>query len=614
MLDLYLSELRRFRTGAAIYAVATLLVLTLLSQLTELAAAPRELHQLFYLLVMLSGLGFAAYQFVTYRQPSRWIWLQHRPMHRARILAAIGLASATLILLALALPMFLVLASQDHFTLRVVDQRHYAGVAFLVLSALSAWLAGAYMVLHRSRWAFVILLLPLLLTMHMAAWTTILALSVLCNVLLVFLVYTVFRPNRSTGADATATVASAVPLAASFFLALLWGGSTVFQVGQMLFGVHPLNGDHVPRGGFVEAARMEDREVMLAGLATSTDPRAPAWRAALNETNNANVGPDVRQFAVRGGMSTQGNLGFQEGAVRWTFSDDRMQFKGLQARTRQPQGWFGPAGAGDTQAFDSQPEPVRDNRRQGYMVTVQNLYASAGNAKLQRVLHVDGGEQLTGGVAVFDGQSAYLTSRRLILRPTGSASAQRDISLPLPLPFADLARAQVAQVDGGTLVSFVYGRRMVDGFGNGMQATWFVDAAGQVREVARRGLTHDFPVLFEHKAWWLSPALDALVSLPSLLVDNGTVGRHDVNPMDTLLRPRPTAAWVAMLCAALAAGIGAWVWTRSARVSPRARAVWCVASVLAGPPALLALMVLHPRELRDVQAAAARPQLTTAHA
>jgi hypothetical protein len=206
MLDLFLAELRRFRTAGVIYFVASLL-LTLLNQ------------------------------FGTYRQPSRWIWLQHRPLHRGRILAGIALASSALIALAMALPPLIVLACQQQFTLRLVDARHYGGVAFLALSTLSAWLAGAYIMLHRSRWAFVVLALPILFSMHLASYGTVVALALSCNAVLAFLVYTVFRPNRYTGDDALATIASAVPLQLSFYVALVWGGSMLFQVGQMLAGL-----------------------------------------------------------------------------------------------------------------------------------------------------------------------------------------------------------------------------------------------------------------------------------------------------------------------------------------------------------------------------------------
>jgi hypothetical protein len=598
MLELYLSELRRFRNSAAIYGVATLLILTLLGQLVDIATAPRELHQVMLVLYMLSGLGFAAYQFGTYRQPSRWIWLQHRPLHRAHILAAIALASMTLIALAMALPLFVVLLSQDAFTHRVIDQRHYAGAAYLALFALSAWLAGAYIVLHRSRWAFVILVLPILLTMHLASSGTVLALSVGCNALLLTLVYTVFRPDRYTAHDSAATIATALPLQASFYLALLWTGSTLFQVGQMLAGVHPLSSDHVPRGGYTEAVRFDPREAMLAGLAGATDPRAAGWKTALNQKNTASVGPDLRQFAVRDVVTTVGAIMFQDHERNtWTFSHDRMMYSGMNKRTHAYRGWSGTAGLGETGAFDSQPVPLRDNRGSSYLVNAHDLYELQGPAlQMRRVLHVDGPEQFGGGVAVLGRRTALLTNRRMVILEAGPAKPSVVAAIALPLPFGDLERADVAQVTDGTLVSFVYGHRRLDGVTAAPQLTYLVDGAGNVREIARRELAHDFNVLFEHKDWWLSPALHALVKLPAILVDNGTVPDDGASRFEPLTRARPGAAWAAAIVAALASAIGAAWWTRRARMSPRARAAWCAACLLLGCPALLSLMVLRPRE------------------
>jgi hypothetical protein len=607
MLDLYLSELRRFRNSAAIYAAASLLVLILLGQLVDIATAPRELHQVMLILAMLSGLGFAAYQFGTYRQPSRWIWLQHRPLHRARILAAIALASVTLVVLAMALPLFVALAAQDLFTYRVIDQRHYAGAAYLALSALSAWLVGAYIVLHRSRWAFVILVLPILLTMHLAEARTVLALSLLCNALLLLLVYTVFRPNRHTANDAAATIGTAVPLQAGFYLALLWAGSTLFQVGQMLAGVHPLSSEHAARGGLIEAVNFDAREAIQAGLAGAADPRAPAWKAALTEKNTANAGPDLRQFAVRNPVTTVGTIMFVDHAQNaWTFSHDRMMYSGLNLRTHAFQGWYGARGLGDTGAFDSQPVPLRDNRGTGYLANAHDLYQLLGTGReLRHVLHVMGAEQLGGGIAVLGGRMAVLTNRRLVILEGDGPLPSVVASIALPLPFGDLERTDVAQIADGMLVSLVYGHRRLDGVAGAPQLTYLVNSSGQVRQVARRELAHDFHVLFEHKDWWLSPVLHALVNLPAVLVDKGIVPDDGVSRFEPLTRERPAAAWMAAIVAALVAAAGAAWWTRRSNMPPRARAAWCAACLLLGFPALLSLMVLRPRE-QSVAAAATR--------
>jgi hypothetical protein len=138
MIELFLSELRRFRNAAAIYFAASLVAITVVNQMIDVANEMLELHVVILLLYSLCGLGFGLYQFGTYRQPSRWIWLQHRPLTRKRILAGIALASFVLIVLAMALPPLIVLALQERFTQRVVDARHYAGVAYLAMSVISA--------------------------------------------------------------------------------------------------------------------------------------------------------------------------------------------------------------------------------------------------------------------------------------------------------------------------------------------------------------------------------------------------------------------------------------------------------------------------------------------
>jgi len=609
MIELFLSELRRFRNAAAIYFAASLVLVTVLNQPVDIANGMKELHAIVLLLYALSGLGFGLYQFGSYRQPSRWIWLQHRPLHRGRILAGIALASVLLIALAVALPLFIVLGLQERLTQRVVDVRHYAGVAYLVLSTVSAWLAGAYIMLHRSRWAFVILVLPILLTVHLAGYGTVLALALACNAVLLFLVYTVFRPNRYTADDAVATVASAVPLQLSFYIALLWGGSMLFQVGQMMAGVHPLSGGQALAGGLVEAQRFTPREAVQAGLAGAPDPRAAGWRAGLAAGDAARLGPEMRQYVVRNLVSNRSRPEFYDDRQHvWTFSHDRMTYRGRHVRLGTPVGWYGAGGMGDTRPFDSQPVVMADNQRNGYLVNAHDLYQiQRGTLGLRHLMHVEGAEQLGGGVAVLGRRTAILTNRRLLLLQDSGGQPAPVASIPLPVPFGDIQRVDAAPVADGTLVSFIAGNRRYDGVGAAPQVTYLVDAGGRVTEVARRELAHDFPALFEHKDWWISPLLQAVVSLPELMIDKGVVPDYGASRFAPLLLERPAVAWAAAGVLALLSGLGAIWWTRRAALGPRARLAWCLACLLLGVPALLSLMVLQPRAARRALARSTEP-------
>lgn len=596
MLEIYFLELRRFRSAALIYGIANLLILTVIEQLADIPNEMIEVHLAALILYMLSGLGFALYQFGTYRQPNRWIWLMHRPLHRARIMGAIVLAAVTLMALTIVVPLFTVMASQAHYTVRVVEWRHYAGAAYLALSALSAWLAGGYVVLHRSRWAFVILVLPVILTMRLATASTVIGLSLACNAVLLFLLYTVFRPDRKIGDEVLATVASALPMQVSFYLALVWGGSLLFQVGQMVAGVYPLSSDHVPRGGYTEADRSYADENIQAVLATSSDPRVAAWRASLDRRDTVSVSPKVRQYAVHNLMTTLGAVMFNDDANHWTYSHDRMMYRGVTRRGRRDKGWLG-AGDDGTATFDGQPTIVYDNRKTIYLVNARDMYELLpARSSLRHVLHLDGSEQLAGGIAVLGQRKLVLTNRRLlVLEPTGKGLPTA-AEVALPMPFGDLERVDAAPVANGTLVSFLYGYRQLKGVTNAPQILYLVDDTGHVREVGRRELTHDFPMLFEHKDWWVSPALYTLVELPDLLVDNGTVPDDGASRFSALLRPRPAGVWIAAITAALLSAAGALWWTRRANMAPGVRLVWFFACLLLGLPALLSLTVLKPRE------------------
>ena len=87
-------------------------------------------------------------------------------------------------------------------------------------------------------------------------------------------------------------------------------------------------------------------------------------------------------------------------------------------------------------------------------------------------------------------------------------------SVALPGPFSDLDRVDVARLLDGTLLSFNAGRQHDRGRSGSAQTVMFVDAAGKAKVVARRALAHDFSPLFEHKEFWLSPLLHAVVALP----------------------------------------------------------------------------------------------------
>jgi hypothetical protein len=581
MRELYLAECRRFGRGASAFAAAHVAVLAVLQQVLELTSAPVGVHLMMLFLYMLAGCGFAIVQLGSYRQPSRWIWLLHRPLHRGRILAALVLAALTLDALAVALPQAIVLAANQHFTHHVIDQRHYAGAACLALATLAGWLGGGYVMLHRSRWACMVLALPVLLGLHLATAATVIALWLACDAALLLLLYTVFCPNRSAAADQAAAIPGAMVLQVGFYLALLWTGTAGFQVSQLF---RPVSGASDAAPGYSAVQRLTAHERLLGGLPAGS---APPLATQI-------VGPVIRSFAVPNLVSTRGPMTFTQGEDKWTFSEDRGMYRGLNTRTGADAGWFGAGGRGATGRFGTQPVPGRDSRGGGWMVDPRHLYAvDQAGRRLVEAFSSDAGESIASTVARSGQDSLLLTNRRVILFASGGPVLTVKGTLALPLPFGDLDAVDSARTADGTLVSLLFGYRQSDG-GPVQQRVYLVDDAGAARELGRRELVPDFPPLYQHRAWWLSPLLHAVVALPDLLIDTGVTSDDQAARLAPLLQPRPASAWTAAITAMLLAGAGAAWWLRRTRMAPQARLAWCLACLLLGLPALLALTVMAP--------------------
>jgi hypothetical protein len=187
-----------------------------------------------------------------------------------------------------------------------------------------------------------------------------------------------------------------------------------------------------------------------------------------------------------------------------------------------------------------------------------------------------------------------LTNLRLIAfrrQATAQAPLEEAYSVPLPGPFGDLNRIDVARLLDGTLLSFNFGRRMVNGETGSRQQVLFVDAQGRATLVASRLVNHDFPLLFEHKDWWLSPVANAVLTLPERLLDRGLI--EDAPGTPAQARPQAVVA-AALVAALLSASLAAW---RLRGQPVRYRLAWTVAALVLGPPCAAALWVLAPRAI-----------------
>ncbi|CAN7231250.1 hypothetical protein [Massilia sp. LjRoot122] len=591
MKELFLSECRRFRTLALVAAAVHLVLLQLASRLIEPLQQRWQPQALFLVISAVAGLAFAAVQFNSVRQPSRWLWLMHRPLPRGRIFGALSLASTALLVFVIGLPALLAVAGNDHFTGRTVDTRHYLIPLHLLLASLTAWLGGTYLMLCGRRSAFVVLFVPVLLVCHLASGAALLAPALAGLAMMAALAYTAFKPDRvAAPATSGGQLAAGIPLVLGFYCLLLWGGSIGFQFGQMLVGTSPLNGMVPPAGGYVELVRTHGSNNLQRALAASNDPRAAHWRRQLALLEVGKVQPEGRAHPVRGAIANLEPTQWSNGPrnIIWTFKHDRMLYEGRDMHTDAPRGWFGLGGMKDLRSFDSVPVMVG----KFFMTRQRLLQLDADGGRALTIVQVRAPETLSGGVQEVGRQPFVLSNQRLIAyrRPGDPQAPLEELySVPLPGPFGDLARVDVARLLDGTLLSFNFGRRMVDGEAGSRQQLVFVDAAGRAQTVASRAVGHDFPLLFEHKDWWLSPLSHAVLDLPERLLDKGLIG--DAPGAPAQVRPQGVVA-AALIAALLSATLAAW---RLRRHPLRHRLAWSAAALVLGPPAVATLWVLAPR-------------------
>ncbi len=590
MLELYLSELRRFRKAAMLAAPFHLLCLFVLLRFIDFMhlSARAQLPLLFLHAAL--AFGFGLYQFGTYRQPNRWIWLIHRPLAPSRIAAALCAASATLICLVIGLPAMLALAGNQLLTTRIVDHYHYAVVLHGTLFAIAAWLCAAYVILNRKVLGAAVAMLPFTLMFTIAPVYQVLLLDLLCLALLAAMLGTAIKPNRETAPRGIgAVLANALPLVLSSYFVLTAGGGLIYQCAAILHGSHALNMEVPPAGGFTEALRSGADARMLLALAGSNDARAVRWRQQVpGKTHGSAILVD--SYPVRDQLGLLWNEDFRdnENKLLWTYSQDKSAFIGRDQFS------------GARKAIMPVPSlpVVLPSVLDGVTPTDHALFAHSfaaydpGARTWREVLRVHDDEIILNYPDPRHHRQYVVTTRRVVIME-GSPRARETGSIPLPGVASELARVDVAQLEDGVLLGFLFGKHMIDGAPGGEQLVLHLDGQGRSTEIARRPLSHDFPILFEHKDWWISPALHAVDSLPARLLT--TPALFPPLPLDL---PRPAAAWIAALAAALGSGAAGWWWLRRTATGTRRRAVWLVACLALGPPALMALAAMERRSER----------------
>lgn len=598
MWDLFKAEIIRFRGWAVAYAALQLVVLGFLTRVIDLAQQPLiDIYMVFGGIYALTGLLLGLYQMGGYRRPNAWLNLLHRPLPHWQVAAALFGAGAVLLLVAVLLPLLVIAGYQDTMTARVVDMRHLLLAVSALLVSVCGYFAGGCTMLGNKRYGACALVFLLLLFFTNATGINAIAVQLLVLAWLAVLIVFAFKPDLAEPPRSVAgVVATAAPLQMGLWFALLLVGFGAEMVWIMQ-GTHPNNQAIPTPGSTKETDNAEGKDLMIAGLAGSTDVEAPLWReqAAISEVYT--MGPSIRAVPVRHELTNIVPMEFDDEIrrIRWVFSHDSMRFEGYSTADFRAAGTLGVEGDG---AFPTPALPGPE----GTLLSSGTVYQYDSDAKL--VLpraRLPVGEVVTG-FAIIGERVALLSDRALYFHDgrelqNGDAVLTPRQRVPLPGKTGNLTRIDIMELLDGYLMSFSFTQGSHNGDGAPYQQVLRVDGQGvdgpgRVTTVARRELIHAGGPVYIYNSWYPSPVLWAAQRVAVNLFADYVPSRDVDRP------PVPRGAWMIAGGLMLLSLLGAAWYVRRTALSLPARIVWVVVCGAVGIPALLGLWLMYPERER----------------
>lgn len=467
MWGLFVSEWLRYRRLTLICGAAHFLVMIALGTQTNLAEMP--LAHLWPSVLAIAALAAGTLQLFSYKRPSHWTQLLHRPLAPARILAAIALAGLSMLGVALLLPYVLIHVYMDYEGRNAVELRHYLFVPVLCLQVVAAYLAGAFSALYSHRLAFLSLFvlwgfLPVRMDLRLAT------LGVASCLIFCWLLYAAWRPDLSRPFHRPLQlVVSELIIQAGVFSALSTTLLLVFQVVWNVGGIDPAK---VPAPGTANyvVINSDARSLMLSALEGATHPDTELLRQQIRigepSVAGSPGGRSYPSYGQRPELDSNIELNDQERQITWHFSHRHGLFEGRHKVTNQAAGWLGtagfhPAGPAPQDRFQSVPW-TSGNRfilddRSIYLVNWQDL-----QSRLRFVMDESERDRFNDSLTIKDGVVTLQSRKYLYLFREAELldeNASRPLAISARQPLPSIHRSHHARLQQKLVVM-----ELVDGY------------------------------------------------------------------------------------------------------------------------------------------------------
>lgn len=602
MFELFKAELLRFRLWALALAGVHFIALGFLTRVVDLAQQPLVIHWSFGGTYAAFGLLLGLYQMGTYRKPSAWLNMLHRPLSSSRIAISLMLAGVALLAVAVALPIALIALWQGAMTPRVVDLRHWLLALAALQIATAGYLVGAYAMLGERRYCFSGLVFPLLLITAVATGFGALAVQALAVLWLLAMVLATFKPDLDAAPrSAVGMIAVALPLQMALYLLMLlaYSGIEMLWIAQ---GSHPNNTPTPPRGGHNEPEKVDERTRMRLALEGSTHTDAPLLREQIALSEPTGIASQLRRVPQRFELANVAPMEFDDDVrgVRWVFSHDDMRLHGYRLNDRTSVGTLG-VGAGNA-AFPLPALPVgaMPGSAKGDALLIAGDTAYHYDSESGRVLpriRLPDDEVLVGASPV--GETLGVISDRALYFFDGREAVEHQrvmtprLRVPIPGHYQDIYNLDMIELVDGYLIVFSnsYNAHAAEG-AVPYQYVLRVRDGGAVETIAKRRLEYDYPEIYRYQSFWTSPALYALRDRALHLFAPPL-------PLETsIAAPIPRSMWLLAGALSLLSLIGALWRTRSLAMPALTRVAWAAVCGVIGLPALAALWLLYrPQEI-----------------